>query len=85
MVKVQQISASYFFPQRSLKPNDVIRILSLFSISQQDSQGVCDGLFTLQFICEERWQSDTLMIEKKTKQLKEMFLLDLKWWIWSEQ
>lgn len=41
-------------------------MLSLFSISQQDSQGAWDGLFTLQFICEERWQSDTLMIEKKT-------------------
>lgn len=78
MVKVQQNSASYFFPQRSLKPNDVIRMLSLFSISQQDSQGVLDGLFTFQFICEERRQSDTLMVEKKTKQPKERFLLDLK-------
>lgn len=71
-----------FFPQRSLKPNDVIRMLSLFSISQQDSQGVWDGLFTLQFICEERWQSDTLMIEKKN-QPKEISarskIMDLEW------
>lgn len=51
-------------------------MLSLFSISQQDSQGAWDGLFTLQFICEERWQSDTLMIEKKNSQKR--FLLDLK-------
>lgn len=58
-------------------------MLSLFSISQQDIQGAWDGLFTLQFICEERWQSDTLMIEKKKNQPKEISarskIMDLEW------
>lgn len=49
----------------------------------QDSQGAWDGLFTLQFICEERWQSDTLTIEENNTAKREISarskMMDLEW------
>lgn len=38
----------------------------------QDSQGVWDGLCTFQFICEERWQNNTLTIEENNTAKREI-------------